>query len=207
MATIARDLDPDKSHREPFALKAPYVLSRVTFNPSSAKPGETLYVDIPWLSENAVIVPGTVFLRYDIKTTFATENQESFLVDNAGRNLVKRLRVLFGGKVLQDLYRYDLFMGFHDMFHHKEFMKQGICSEALRKYRAGAKTLDAGVAKIGGAWGRKLYIPIDHPILYGNGAFYQNGLSHQFRFELTLADAGDIIKAVDPFEASSIMSY
>ena len=45
-----------------FGLKANSTLHRITLTPSNANPGETLYIEIPKLTDNMVIVPGSVFL-------------------------------------------------------------------------------------------------------------------------------------------------
>ena len=62
MATVIPEvINPRRTSREPFGLKADSTLHRITLNPSSANPGETLNVNIPKLAENVVIVPGSVF--------------------------------------------------------------------------------------------------------------------------------------------------
>ena len=54
------------------------------------------------------------------------------VVNNVGRNLVTRLKVLFGGETLQDTQRYDLFQTYHDLFLPEEErgdkLRQGISS-------------------------------------------------------------------------------
>ena len=59
-----------------FGLKANSTLNRITQTPSIANPGETLYIEIPKLSENMVIVPGSVFLLFDL-TISGHENNTS----------------------------------------------------------------------------------------------------------------------------------
>ena len=41
-------------------------VKRITFNPSEANPGETLYVHVPKLNENEVLVLGLLALHFDI---------------------------------------------------------------------------------------------------------------------------------------------
>ena len=47
-------------------MKAPRSVKRITFNPSEANPGETLYVHVPKLNKNEVLVPGSLALRFDM---------------------------------------------------------------------------------------------------------------------------------------------
>ena len=45
------------------AMKAEPAVKRITFDRTEAKPEETLYVSVPKLNENEVIVPGSLALR------------------------------------------------------------------------------------------------------------------------------------------------
>ena len=49
-----------------FGLKANSTLHRITLTPSNANPGETLYIEIPKLTDNMVIVPGSVFMVFNL---------------------------------------------------------------------------------------------------------------------------------------------
>ena len=127
-------INPNRTPKEPFGLKAESTLNRITLNPSSASPGETLYINIPKLSENLVIVPGSVSLLFDLDVGGHANNT---VVNNLGRNLVSRLKVLFGGETLQDTQRYDLFQTYHDLFlteeEREDRLKQGISSRKYEK--------------------------------------------------------------------------
>ena len=116
-----------------FGLKANSTLNRITLTPSNANPGETLYIEIPKLMENMVIVPGSVFLVFNL-TLSGHENNT--VVNNISRSLVKRQRVVFGGETLQDTTNYDLFQTYHDLFLPKEerenMLRHGISSENMR---------------------------------------------------------------------------
>ena len=66
MTTVSEKINPNRIPIEPLGLKAESTLNRITLNPSSANPGETLYINIPKLSENLVIVPGSVYLVFNL---------------------------------------------------------------------------------------------------------------------------------------------
>ena len=110
---ISEYLNPYRSPRMAFGLKANSTLNRITLTPSNANPGETLYIEIPKLSENMVIVPGSLFLVFNLTLSGHAHNN---VVNNISRNLVKRQRVVFGGETLQDTMNYDLFQTYHDLF-------------------------------------------------------------------------------------------
>ena len=180
-----------------FGLKAKSTLNRITQTPSNANPGETLYIEIPRLSENMVIVPGSVFLLFDL-TVSGHENNT--LVNNISRSLVKRQRVVFGGETLQDTMNYDIFQTYHDLFLPKEerenMLRHGISSENMRKLRTNAADKDTSNAKE--VFMKKLHdtkycIPLDDPILTDHGFFYPKSLRHPLKFEICLAPVSDVV--------------
>ena len=129
-----------------------------------------------------------------------TGHVNNTIVNNVGRNLVTRFRVLFGGETLQDTQRYDLFQTYHDLYltseKREDLLKQGISSENMRKLRtnAGDKvTTDAKDVSLAAIHNTKYRIPLDHPILRDHGVFYPKALSHSLIFEITLASVSDIV--------------
>ena len=136
--TVSEKLNPKRIPCEPFGIKARSTLNRITLTPSEASPDET-YVDIPKLAGNVVIVPGSVYLTFDLNVTGHANNT---LVNDIGRTLVKRQRVLFGGEVLQDTLDYDLFQTYHDLHLSSEdrddMLRHGVFTENTRKLRTAA---------------------------------------------------------------------
>ena len=200
-------INPNRIPREPFGLKAESTINRITLNPSSASPGETLYINIPKLSENLVIVPGSVSLLFDLDVDGHANNT---LVNNVGSNLVSRLRVLFGGETLQDTQRYNLFQTYHDLFltdeEREDRLKQGISSENMRKLRTNAgdkKTQDVKAVTLASVHNTKYRIPLNHPILNDHGVFYPKALDHHLIFEITLAPINDIVVYSDTTKTPS----
>ena len=195
---VSEKLNPNRAPREPFGIKARSTLNRITLTLSEASPNETLYVEIPKLAENIVLVPGSVYLTFDLNVTGHANNT---LVNNVGRNLVKRQRVLFGGEVLQDTLDYDLFQTYHDFFLSKEarddMLWYGVSNVNTRKLRTdpGDKddSTDAKEVAMAALYGTKYCIPLDHPILLNHGVFYPKGLSHPLKFEITLGGVSDIV--------------
>ena len=199
--SISEKIDPNRMPKQPFGLKAESTLQRITFTPSSANPGETLYVSIPKLSENNVLVPGSVKLSFNLVVTGHVNNT---LVNNIGRNLVSNFKVVLGGEVLQDTKRYDLFMTYQDLFLSKKSrsrrIKQGISKLNIRKLRTSAgdaSTSNAGGVALGKIYSNRYHIPIEHPILDDHGAFYPRGINETLMFEITLASISDIVNFTD----------
>ena len=203
---ISEKIDPDRVPRRPFGLKAEASLNRVTLNPSSAEPGQTLYIDIPKLPENVVIMPGSVFLIFKLTIDGHPNN---YYVNNLGRNLVDRLKVSYGGETLQDTRRYDLFQTYHDLFLPSEDradgLRRGISNVNMRKLRANTKdknTSNAEEVTLSAIHNKNYCIPLDHPIINDHGALYPRALSHHLKFEITLPDISDVVIHSDPKSSS-----
>ena len=195
--TISEKIDPNRMPKQPFGLKAETTLHRTTFTPSSAGPKDILYVNIPKLSGDNVIVPNSVRLAFNIEVGGHANNT---LVNNIGRNLVSNFKVVLGGETLQDTNRYDLFSTYHDLFLPKDErtkrLRQGISGTNMRKLRTGAgdaDTANAGQVVLGKIYGKRYHIPINHPILDDHGVFRPRSLRETLMFEITLAPIIDIV--------------
>ena len=53
---VSYNLLPSHNEKTLNAIKVPRAVKRITFNPSEASPGETLYVHVPKLNQKEVIV-------------------------------------------------------------------------------------------------------------------------------------------------------
>jgi len=132
---------PTYSEKTLKGMKAERAVKRITFDRTEASPGETLYVSVPTLNKNEVLVPGSLALRFDIDLSGGHAN--NFLVQNVTRALVDKLLVRFGGTILQDTVGYDIYKIFEHLFLSQEkldgMILEGIQSEDLRKIRSGAR--------------------------------------------------------------------
>ena len=144
---VTESLLPTHKSKTLFAIMAPRAVKRKTFDKSEANPGETLYVHVPKLNQNEVLVPGKLAFRFDIDLSGGHAN--NFLVQNVSWALVKKMVVRFGGTILQDTVDYDLFKIYEDLFLSQEqrdkMIREGIQSEDLCKIRT--KKLQASTQK------------------------------------------------------------
>ena len=184
------------------ALKADRTVHRVTFNPNKASPGETLYIPVPKLNGEVVLVPGSLAVIFDLTVSGHANN---FLVNNVSRALVNKLTAKISGEILQDTDGYDLFKLYEDLFltekERANRLSEGIQSEDLAKIRcnAGDKKTTGVVKeiKLNGIYGSKYRIPIDHEILKNHGVFFPRALSDELVFDLRLAPASNVVKGTD----------
>ena len=202
--SVPENLLPTHSVKTLNAMKAPRSVKRITFNPSEANPGETLYVHVPKLNKNEVLVPGSLALRFDIDLSGGHAN--NFLVQNVSRALVSQMAVKFGGTPLEETVDYDVYKTFQDLFLPGEkrdnMLSEGIQSEDLSKIRSGAgdaKTSGVDAEKtLNGIYGKKYRINLDHQILTDHGIFYPQALFNDLIFEVTLAPESQVVKGSDP---------
>jgi len=183
-------------------MQAECAVKRITLICSEANPGNKLYVSVPKLNENEVLVLGSLELHFDI---ISGGHANNFLVQNVTRALIDRLVMKFAGTILQDTVRYDIYKTFADLFLSQEkrdsMILEGIQSKDLCKIRSGAggkKT--SGVAaenKLNKVYGSKYRIRLDHQILTNHGVFYPQVLYNDLRFDVKLAEAIHVVRGSD----------
>ena len=202
--SVSHALSPRHRPKILRAMKAPYSVKRLTFNPSEADPGHRLQVRVPKLNKNEVIVPGLLALLFDIDLSGGHAN--NYLVQNVSRALVSQQVVKYGGQVLDDIMDYDIYKIFTDLFLTEEtrgnMVFEGIQSKSLSQIRSGAGDKPTtGVDaenKLEKVYGKKYRINLDHQILTGHGVLYPQALYEDLVFQLVLAPANKVVKGSDP---------
>ena len=202
---VPSSLLPSHSEKVLGAMKAERTVKRITFNPTEANPGETLYVYVPKLAENEVIVAGSLALVFNINLKVTGAHANNYLVQNVSRALVDKLTVKFAATTVQDTDSYSIYKTFEDLFLSRDkranMLREGIQSDDLNKIRSGAgdkKTSGVDAEnKLNTVYGTKYRINLDHPILTDHGVFYPQALHNDLVFELTLAPANQVVKGSD----------
>ena len=200
---VQANLLPSHSVKTLGAMKAERTVKRITFNPTDANPGNNLYVSVPKLNEEEVIVPGSLALLFNIDLTGGRAN--NCLVQNVSRALVDRFVVKYAGTTVQDTNGYDIYKIFEDLFlssdERAEKILEGIQHTNLNKLRSGAGDKPtSGVDaenKLETIYKNKYRINLDHQILTEHGAFYPKALYNDLTFELTLAQATQVVRGSD----------
>ena len=96
-SVLQANLRPTHNEKNLGAMKAERAVKSITFDCSEASPSATLYVSVPKLNVNDVLVPGSLSLLFNID--LAGGHANNFLVQNA---LIDRLVVKYAGEILQD---------------------------------------------------------------------------------------------------------
>ena len=195
---VPANLLPSHSVKTLGAMKAEQTVKRITFDRTESNPGHTLYVSVPKLNEDEVIVPGSLALLFNIDLTDGHAN--NYLVQNVSRALVDRFVVKFSGTTVQDTNGYDIYTIFENLFlsadEREEMILEGIQSVDLCKIRSGSgdkKTSGVDAEnKLQTIYENKYRIKFDHQILTDHGVFYPQALYSDLLFELTLAPASQV---------------
>ena len=200
---VQANLLPSHSVKTFHAMKAERTVKRTTFNPTEANPGNNLYVSAPKLNEDEVIVRGTLALLFNLDLTGGHVN--NYVVQNVSRTLVDRFVVKYAGTTVQDTNGYDIYKIFEDLFlstdEREEKILEGIQRTNLNKIRSGAgdkptSGVDAET-KLETIYKNKYRINLDHQILTDHGAFYPQALYNDLTFELTFAQATQVVRGSD----------
>ena len=199
---VPPSLLPSHSEKVLGAMKAERTVKRITFNPSEANPGETLYVSVPKLAKHEVIVAGSLALVFNIKLKVPGAHEGNYLVQNVSRALVDKFIVKFAATMVQDTDSYDIYKIFEDLFlsidERENMLREGIQSEDLNRIRSdssGKKTTGVDEENVlNTVYGTKYRINLDHPILTDHGVA---GSLQRLGFELTLAPAHQVVRGSD----------
>ena len=204
---VGDKLNPQRSYRKGFALKGLYQHIIKTNNPSTIGPDELLTVRFPDLKENQVIIPSTTKLTFNITLVGTDVNRT--LVENLGRNIIRKLIVKLEGNEINSIDDYDILVSFYDCWKCKterfNAVFQGIVeadgqTESAIKHRinAGDKANNAKDQTVASIYDNRFCIPLDFEILETSLPLYQYGLGSRLTYELTFSDYSDVIKSTDP---------
>ena len=198
--SVSYGLSPRHSTKTLRAMKAPYSVKRITFNPSEANPGERLEIRFPKLNKNEVLVPGSLALRFDIDLSGGHAN--NYLVQNVSRALVRQQVVKFGGTTLDDIVDYDIYKIFTDLFLPEEtrgnMVAEGIQSKKLSQIRSGAGDKPTSGVEAENKLEKFTARSIASISITDHGVFYPQALYTDLVFEFVLAPAYQVVKGSDP---------
>ena len=202
---VQANLLPSHSVKTLSEMKAERTVKRITFNPTEANPGSTLYVSVPKLHEEEVIVPGTLSLLFDLDLKITGGHANNYLVQNVSRALIDHFVVKHAGTTVQDTNGYDIYEIFKDLFlstdEREEMLLERIQTTKFNKIRCDAGDKATSGADVENAiesvYKNKYKINLDHQILTDHGAFYPQAFYNDLTFELTLAPAAQVVRGSD----------
>ena len=154
-----------------------------------------------------MIIPGTTKLTFNITLVGTDVNRT--LVENLGRNIIRKLVVKLEGNEIISIDDYDVLYSYYDCWkctnERLNAVFQGIVEadsqtgNAIKhRINAGDKANNAKDQTVASIYDNCFCIPLDFEILESGLSLYQYGLGSCLTYELTFADYSDVIKAMNP---------
>ena len=166
------------------------------FTPSTAKPGDILYVDFPSIKDE-LIVPGSFCLTFDLEIVLDPSEPGSevknFPVNNLAANIISDIRVKIGSQNIFELNYAHLYNTYNDLWLTKEqrnsSVYEGIQNINLRKIRTDLKTtLDTTLPNLTlkNMYGKRYKLPINFEIITDHMPMTGAILESNLTFEMTI---------------------
>ena len=153
-----------------------------------------------------MIILGTTKLTFNI--TLAGTDPNRTLVENLGKNIIRKLVVKLEGNEIISTDDYDVLYLYHDCWktatERRNAIFQGIVEADLQtenaikhQINATGKSNNAKDQTVASIYDNRFCIPLDFEILETSLPLYRYGLGSRLTYELTFADYSDVIKSTD----------
>jgi hypothetical protein len=191
MSTTYGDLlNPDREIIWQNGIKSDKTHHKITHNPSSISPGDTLQITIPQLKKNDVIVPNTLELTFDFTVT------DQF-IQNLSAGLIEQMVIKLGGNSLQTINKHNLYNIYRQLWKYKrvDMYRQGIQSDNILKIRHNLPTKDETIAEdkaVADCYKTRYSIPLDFPL--HETAMSPQTLGDEIQIDLRFAQGSEICK-------------
>ena len=202
MSAYGNKLNPYRKLREPRGVKGIRQSVVITNNPSTIDQNQQLLVRFPNLSNNDVIVPGTVRLAFEIELV-SSKDPDKTIYQNIGRAIIKKTTIRISGNEVMSIDDSDIYHCYVDVWKAPSELVnmayQGIGKANMLNHRVGARnaTANAGDEAIADAYKNRFCIPLDFELLESHMPFYQAGLGDRLEYELTFNDYNKVINSSD----------
>ena len=202
MSAYGNKLNPYRKLREPRGVKGIRQSVVITNNPSTIDQNQQLLVRFPNLSNNDVIVPGTVRLAFEIELV-SSKDADKTIYQNIGRAIIKKTTLRISGNEVMSIDDSDIYHCYVDVWKSPSELVnmayQGIGKANMLNHRVGARnaTANAGDEAIADAYKNRFCIPLDFELLESHMPFYQAGLGDRLEYELTFNDYNKVINSSD----------
>ena len=202
MSAYGNKLNPYRKLREPRGVKGIRQSVVITNNPSTIDQNQQLLVRFPNLSNNDVIVPGTVRLAFEIELV-SSKDADKTIYQNIGRAIIKKTTIRISGNEVMSIDDSDIYHCYVDVWKAPSELVnmayQGIGKANMLNHRVGARnaTANAGDEAIADAYKNRFCIPLDFELLESHMPFYQAGLGDRPEYELTFNDYNKDINSSD----------
>jgi hypothetical protein len=193
MATQLAELDHRLSKRYIDGPKEDKIHARVTHNPSTISPGETLTVKVPKLTADSVLYPESLELVFDFKLESAGTVDD--IPDHLTAAIVDKYELKVNGKDVLTIDKYNHYKIYRELWKSEEDYKnskaRGIQSDAEKKQRHGLETATQPSAKV---FGERYWFNLGHFLL--NSAFSPQAINNDIEVILKFNSGDYTIKNI-----------
>ena len=165
----------------------------ITHNPNTIKPGETLYVKIPKLEKNCLIVPESLKLTFNLTTSSKVSNAvaaaNATFVANVGRNLVERITTKLGGKSINEFDKAYIYNTFKDFWLTDKQRKNNVLQGVDKSQRQGTDKKDYLVT----AFGEKYCIPLEFELFDDHMPYYSTAIQEALEYNIKFNEAKYVV--------------
>jgi len=186
-------------------FKAERTFHEITYTPSTAKSGDTLFVDVPRVKD-LMIVPGTFGLTFDMEIVLDPAEPgtsvNTYPVNNLAANIISKCVIKIGSEAVYELDHAHLYNTFKDLWlterQRTNAVFRGIQDEQSRKMRAdiGAtlqtpKSVNVAFRQV---FGKRYIIPLKFELLDNHVPLPTDCIAQDITFELTINKKEYVLK-------------
>lgn len=190
-----------RRERIPQGIKAERTHHVITHNPEMITGGNKLLVKLPKLEANIIIVPGTLKLVFELNLT---GDEDSWFVNNISANLIDRLVITWGRKILLNINNYYIYQTYKDLWLTRNqrinMIRNGVSTLDIRQARAKASSAKSHDMhdRINKIYGNRYEILLDCTFLTDQHPFYPYIYTEGIQIELYLNKPELVINSTDP---------
>ena len=180
------------------------------FSPSSAKPGDILYVDFPRIKEE-LIVPGTFALTFDLDVVLDPvepgDDVKTYPVDNLAANIISEFRVKVGPQTIFELNYSYLYNTYKDLWlsetERKNLIYNGIVDMndtitnlKIKKCRTDLNTklpVSANITALKNIYGKRYRLPFNFEMITDHMPISGELLESKLTFEIKINDKKNVL--------------
>ena len=186
-------------------VKGERTFKEITYKPSSVKPGDTFYVNLPRVKD-LVIVPGSFALTFDMDIVLDPAEPGStvntFPVNNLAANIISKYVIKIGSTVVYELNNAHIYNTYADLWlpekQRLNSVFKGIQEEELRKLRTDLRATISNPSAVNVAlrkiFGKRYCIPLKFEIIDDHMPLPTDDIVHDITFELTVNSKEYVLK-------------
>ena len=202
---VGKYVNANRSKKTSTKFKAERTFHEVTHNPPTARPNDTLTVNVPKIKD-LLIVPGTLALTFDLDIVLDPaepgNSVNTYPINNLSANIISRIIIKIGSTPVFDLDYAHLYNTYKDLWltekQRKNAVFKGIQNEELRKMRTDLRASlsnprESNVA-LKNVYGKRYLLPLGLELINDHVSLPTWDIEDDIVFELTINTKEYVLK-------------